>query len=78
MPESSAIATRPVAAAAARALGSAFSAKVSPSSGGRVTSSGSGSTVICAAASMRLNSRTLCALRVESSSEAGGATGSRL
>ena len=33
MPESSAIATAPVAAAAVRALASAFSAKVSPTSG---------------------------------------------
>ena len=64
------MAMRPVAAAAARALGSALSANVSPSSGGSVTSSGSGSTVTDPSApSRRLNSRTLWALRVDSSRE---------
>ena len=66
MPESSAIAGRPVAAAAARALMSALAAYVSPSSGGVSTSSGSGSSVT--AGSSRSNSRSLWALRVASSS----------
>ncbi len=43
MPESSAMLTLPVAVAAARALPSAFSANVAPSSGGSSTSSGSAS-----------------------------------
>jgi len=44
IPESSATAGKPVAAAAVRALTSAFSAKVVPVSGGRSTESGSGTT----------------------------------
>src|SRR4051812_12281941 len=76
MPESSAIATCPVAAAAARALISAFSSKVVPVSGGSTTSSGSGSTR-CGASSGS-NSRSLCALRVErTSSTVLGRSGDR-
>src|SRR5690349_5409326 len=42
IPESSAITTSPVASRAARALISALASKLSPVSGGRTTSSGSG------------------------------------
>ena len=54
--------SRPVAACAARALPSAFSAKVSPVSGGSSTSSGSGSSSMPGSASR--SSRSLCSLRV--------------
>ncbi len=52
-----AIAGRPSAAAAARALPSAFAANVSPSSGGSATPAGSGSSAI--PSSMRPSSRSL-------------------
>ena len=66
MPESSAIATSPVAAAAARALPSALPLNVSAVSGGSSTSSGRGTTSSgCISGS---NSRSLCALRVASTS----------
>ena len=64
MPESSAIAGRPVAAAAARALPSALSANVVPVSGGSSTSSGSGSS--SCGRSSSASSRSLCSLRVAS------------
>src|SRR5918992_5775664 len=66
IPESSAIAGRPSAAAAARALPSAFAANVSPCSGGSVTPSGSGSSAT--PTSTRPSSRSLCSLRVASTS----------
>src|SRR5215213_8166956 len=72
MPESSAIAARPVASAAARALISAFAAYVSPSSGGLGMPSGSGSS--CTDGRSRSNSRSLWALRVASSSRMAGAS----
>ena len=59
----------PVASAAARALPSAFSANVSPVSGGSSTSSGSG-TSSCGASSAP-SSRSLCALREASTSRIG-------
>src|SRR3954469_25096973 len=62
MPESSAIAGRPVAAAAARALPSALWAKVVPVSGGSSIWSGSGSTS-CGRIS-DCSSRSLWGLRV--------------
>src|SRR4051794_23001301 len=65
MPESSASAARPVAAAAARALISALAAKVSPVSGGSSTSGGSGSRPIVPP-SIRSSSRSLWSLRVAS------------
>src|SRR5215212_2728113 len=68
MPESSAIAGRFVASAAARALISAFSSNVSPVSGGSSTSSGSGSR--STSGSRRWNSRSLWALRVASTTAA--------
>src|SRR3954471_14902832 len=64
MPESSASAGAPVAAGAAGPFSSAFSANVSPVSGGSSTSSGSP----CSSTpgSSRRNSRSLWALRVAS------------
>ncbi len=53
-----------------RAFGSAFSANVSPTSGGSSTSSGSGSRPIPAGASSRSNSRSLCGLRVANTTSA--------
>ena len=72
MPESSATAGMPVAAAAARALPSAFSANVSPVSGGSSTSSGSG-TSSCGASRICRSSRSLCSLRVARTSLTLGA-----
>ena len=68
IPESSAIAGRPVADAAARALGNAFEVNVSPSSGGSSIPSGSGSTVRPVGASRRVTSANLWRLRVASTS----------
>src|SRR4051794_40728590 len=68
MPESSAIDGRLVAAAAARALISAFASNVSPVSGGSSISSGSGSS--STSGSRRWNSRGLWALRVASTTAA--------
>src|SRR5262245_9590026 len=62
MPESSAIAGRPVAACAARALSSAFSLNVTASSGGSPTSGGSGSS--CTPGRSSRSSRSLCSFRV--------------
>src|SRR3954451_12439547 len=64
MPESSASAGAPVAALAARAFSRAFSANVSPVSGGSSTSSGRGAS--STSGSSRRNSRSLWALRVAS------------
>ena len=67
MPESSAIAAVPVGGAAARALPSAFPAKVSASSGGSSTSAGSARSAIEPGppdASSRSNSIRLCSLWV--------------
>src|SRR5437764_8673204 len=77
MPESSAIAIRPVFAAAVRAFGSALSTKVEPSSGGSSMSAGRGLTVIPAGSSSRANSRSLWALRVASSKSRASETAER-
>src|SRR4029077_18272111 len=65
MPESSAMLGLLVTWAAVRALASALSANVAPSSGGSSTSAGSAS--IRHPGSRRANSRRLCSLRVASS-----------
>src|SRR4051794_15414916 len=67
--------TVPSAAAAARALPSAFSANVVPVSGGSSTSGGSGRTAW--GASSASSSRALCSLRVARTSftGSGGAAG---
>src|SRR5438132_822258 len=66
MPESSAIAGASVAAAAARALARAFAANVSPVSGGSSTPSGSGAS--SCSGSSAASSRSLCSLRVATTS----------
>src|SRR3954452_16282802 len=75
MPESSAKAGLPVASAATRAFTAAFSAKVSPVSGGSSTSSGSGITR-CGAIS-GANSRSLWGLRVARTSSTAASASAR-